>query len=284
MVKISILVPSYNQAEFIAETLRSVPDDPSIEVIVMDGGSSDETASIVRNARGNVTFISEKDRGQSHALNKALALATGDWIGWQNSDDFYLPEAFTAFRSAYESDRLGNQAADVYFGHADIVDVRSKVVFEKFYVPFSYRDLLLNGFGITNQSAFFRRSTLLKIGGWDESLHHCMDYDLYVRLALNGAKFRLINRKLGAFRVHEQAKSSNMHDTRVREWAHIIKEKTNRDPRAVLRTGRVVRPLWLTRRLCFLILQRNIHAYVRNRISSWRRGSRSSHPGEYIKR
>jgi glycosyltransferase involved in cell wall biosynthesis len=100
---LSIITPSFNQAAFLPQTLDSVLNQkyPKLEYIVIDGGSTDGSREIIDSYSNRLTFwVSEKDRGQVHALNKGLQRATGDWVGWQNSDDFYLPGAFESFALA----------------------------------------------------------------------------------------------------------------------------------------------------------------------------------------
>src|SRR5579864_7213135 len=92
---VTIVTPSYNQGRFIRATIESVlsQDYPSIEYIIMDGGSTDETAAVVGEYKGRLTFISEHDRGQSHAINKGFRMARGEIVSWLNSDDIILPGA-----------------------------------------------------------------------------------------------------------------------------------------------------------------------------------------------
>ncbi|HSH59607.1 MAG TPA: glycosyltransferase [Acidimicrobiales bacterium] len=100
--KFSIVIPSLNQAQFLGAALRSIVNQryPAVEIIVVDGGSEDETARVVESYKPHVdVYISESDRGQSHALNKGFAVATGDIMGWLNADDVYCPGAFWVART-----------------------------------------------------------------------------------------------------------------------------------------------------------------------------------------
>src|SRR5579862_2592962 len=110
---VTIVTPSYNQGRFIRATIESVlsQDYPNVEYIVMDGGSTDDTASIVTPYLDRLTFISESDRGQSHAINKGFALARGSIVAWLNSDDLFLPGAISR---AVEAFRARPDAAAVY--------------------------------------------------------------------------------------------------------------------------------------------------------------------------
>jgi glycosyltransferase involved in cell wall biosynthesis len=279
-LSLSVFIPSYNQGKFIGRTIDSIlRDGVACQIIVMDGGSTDNTAEVVSRYGDKVVFISERDAGQSDALNKALKLAKGEWIGWQNSDDYYEPGALLKFEKCISLDIERKCVGDVYFGHATISDVNDFVGFVKYYTPFSIDDLIVNGFNITNQSAIFRKSFVDKIGGWDKTLHFCMDLDFFIRLYLAGANFRLINSVLGSFRVHGEAKSSNMHETRIREWGIII-------PRYfpfinvsdVVTRRKKERLYWLLRRLYYLSRQGLIFDYTKNRIAASRRGESLGHP------
>jgi glycosyltransferase involved in cell wall biosynthesis len=278
--KISVLVPSFNHGSFIGKTIDSILEQHhEAEIIVMDGGSIDNTSEVVGRYGSRVIFVSEKDAGQADALNKALRRATGEWVGWQNSDDYYTAGAFDAFFAALARD--GARAADVYFGHAQIVDVDGCVRFVKYYVPFNLQDLLVNGFNLTNQAMFIRRSVLERVGGWDAALGHCMDLDLFVRLAQAGSRFRLVNQILGAFRVHADAKSSRLHELRIREWDYVAtKNKLPDRPQVLIRRRRQERVYWMIRRLFFLVLEGRIVPYLINRYHAVRRKDPSGHPAE----
>src|ERR1022692_175599 len=117
---VTIVTPSYNQGCFIRATIESVlsQDYPHIEYIVMDGGSTDETASVVKDYAGRLTFISEKDLGQSHAINKGFRMANGSILGWLNSDDVYLPGAIRAAVDGF----VRNPAAGAVYGEGYLLD------------------------------------------------------------------------------------------------------------------------------------------------------------------
>src|SRR5450755_863659 len=111
---VTIETPSYNQGCFIRATIESVlsQDYPQVEYIIMDGGSTDETASVVKDYASRLTFISEKDRGQSHAINKGFRMAQGSILGWLNSDDLYLPGCIRSAVDAFQR----NAAAGAVYG------------------------------------------------------------------------------------------------------------------------------------------------------------------------
>lgn len=203
---ISVVTPSYNQAEFIEETLRSVRrSDCDVEHVVVDGGSDDGTVEILREYEDEyeLRWVSEPDRGQSHALNKGIEMATGDWIGFQMSDDYYLEGAFETVRDAIE----GHPEADVVYGDVIHVDADGDEVSRTFNIPPSrfvqrYWSLYSN-----LQSAFFRAEVFDLVGDFDERLEYTMDADLFWRLL--DADVRLVHLPafLGTFRTHDTAKT-----------------------------------------------------------------------------
>ncbi len=189
------------------ETIRSVllQNHPKTEFIVIDGGSRDHSVEIIKKYEKWISYwISEKDNGQSHAINKGLSKASGDWIGWQNSDDIYLRDAFSEVTKAARQTK-----DDVLFGHAEVIDEASRTLHTLYYAPFSFFEMKYSGWNITNQSTFFSQKVIEK-HRINESLHYAMDADLYFRIADSGYKFRLINKVLGAFRTHAAAKTGTL--------------------------------------------------------------------------
>ncbi len=223
-MRLSIVVPSYNQGGFIGRTLESIlsQGDPDCEVILMDGGSTDDTMQIVERYRSKISIIiSEKDGGQSDALQRGYSLSSGDYIGWQNSDDIYFPGSFASFRSCYAADAEMGKCADVYFGNQCIIGPNDELINGKIFGDFRLSYLLYAGWNITNQSSFFSRNAIEKAGGFDSSLQYAMDFDLYVRLARSGAKFRWVNQYWGGFRIHDASKGSTLHRVRDREYKEL---------------------------------------------------------------
>ena len=179
MTLVSIVTPSYNQAAYIREALESVRAQTyvPIEHIVVDGGSTDDTRSILAEYEG-VRWISESDRGQSHALNKGFALAQGEILGWLNADDAYAPNAVEQGVAEIRRTGAGLVYADVTRvndGGVNPRRIRSRPTFDL------WTELNL-GCGIYSPAVFFTRKALEAVGGIDESLHLTMDYDLWLRI------------------------------------------------------------------------------------------------------
>ncbi|WP_417897205.1 glycosyltransferase family 2 protein [Bacillus haimaensis] len=203
---VSVVTPSYNQAKFIAETIDSVlsQDYPNIEHIVIDGGSTDGTLEILKKYRkqySNFHFVSEKDRGQSHAVNKGVRKANGEIIGWLNSDDTYLPGAI---RKAVN--HLNEQQSQALcYGKANFTDDQNKPIRLYPVEPYSL-DRLFQACIICQPAAFFRKKIFMDVGGVDEDLYFCMDYDLWMRIA---KKYPIgyIDDFLANSRLHDSAKT-----------------------------------------------------------------------------
>jgi glycosyltransferase involved in cell wall biosynthesis len=184
---VSVLTPSFNQGRWLTDNLGSVreQDYPRIEHIVMDGGSSDQSEAILSaHERPGLRWRSEPDRGQAHALNKALADSRGEIIGWLNSDDAYFRRS--AVRRAV--DFLEKHAAvDVVYGHAALVNASGLLIQLIWVPPYSRRLLRLHDY-VTQPAAFIRRSALGE-RVVDETFDYSMDYELWLRLSRTGKRF-----------------------------------------------------------------------------------------------
>ena len=220
---ISIVTPSYNQARFLEETLRSVVAQgyPRTEHIVVDGGSTDGSVDIIKRYESHLrSWVSEKDRGQSHAINKGLAQATGEILTWLNSDDTLLPGALNEVGAFF----AGHPDVDLVYGDylytdADGRPMRRRHVFDKI----SYESLLYHDY-LGQPAVFFRRSLLDKVGPIDESLHYCMDWDLFLRMWRVCRPCHL-PRVLATYRL-DQAAKSNAEDTEAAvAAAHLVQQR-----------------------------------------------------------
>jgi glycosyltransferase involved in cell wall biosynthesis len=211
--KITIVTPSFNQGAYIEEALLSVKqqDYPNLEHIVVDGGSTDQTLNILRKLSNRPDFshlrwISEADDGQSDALNKGFRAATGEIIGWLNSDDRYRAGAFVTVEQAWRF--FVN--ADILYGDYTWVDesgrvrrIRREIEFSHFILQ--YHRVLY----IPTTATFFRRRIIDDHNWIDAQLHFAMDYDFFLRLAQRGYKFQHVPFLLADFRQHSQSKSAS---------------------------------------------------------------------------
>jgi len=215
---VTIVTPSYNQAPFLEATIRSVleQDYPNIEYIVIDGGSTDGSLEIIRKYASRLAFwSSEKDRGQTEALNKGFARATGEIMAWINSDDIYEPGAV---RSAVEAMQAHPEMGLVY-GDANFIDDQAKVIGRFPAAQTDYQRLRRGYVHIPQQAAFFRRDLWQQVGPLDPSFFFAMDYDLWVRIA-KLAPLLYVPRTWANFRLHGDSKTMVAND---RCWPEMIR-------------------------------------------------------------
>lgn len=213
--KISIITPSYNQGKYLEKTIESVVNQnyPNIEYIVIDGGSEDESIEIIKKNSANLAYwVSEKDRGQSHAINKGFLKGTGDIYSWLNSDDIY-----------YSSDVLSrivdwfklHPECNVCYGHNIYINEEDELLFCRGELPF-FSQKLLEYWNFIHQPTVFLRSTILDGYKLDESLHYCMDYEFWLRIS-EQHKFCPSHIIVSASRWHSDSKT-------VREKNNSFKE------------------------------------------------------------
>lgn len=217
---VSIVTPSYNQGQFIEETIRSVllQGYPNLEYIIMDGGSTDNSVEIIRKYEPWLTYwVSELDQGQTHAINKGWRKATGEYVTWINSDDLLLPASLRLTVTILELERY-----DLVYGDVRLIDSNSLLGSRIGCGSFSIESVLRWKHNPVPQQGFLmRRSLLDTVGYLDETLDFCMDRDYWIRIALYGARGRPITEKLGAFRIHDDSKTSNMQLRRIRDLRKI---------------------------------------------------------------
>lgn len=204
---VSIVTPSYNQVQYLEETILSIlnQDYPNIEYIIIDGGSTDGSIEIIKKYADRLAYwVSESDRGQSHAINKGWARATGEIVAYLNSDDVYTPGAI---RAAVQALQANPQTCMVY-SDALAVNERSTVTRGLKSQPFDVKRLILEDSYIPQPTVFMRRHALNTVGLLDERLHMVMDYDLWVRLGLEYSAIYLSGVNLALVREHAAAKST----------------------------------------------------------------------------
>jgi glycosyltransferase involved in cell wall biosynthesis len=206
---VSIITPSYNQARFLEETIRSVLDQdyPNLEYLIVDGGSEDGSVEIIERYASRYPdrltwWASEKDQGQTDAINKGFARAKGEILAWLNSDDTYLPVAVTeavAFLQAYPE--MG-----MVYGDANLVDAAGQWIGRFPARQTDYRRLRRGYVHIPQQAAFFRAALWRRVGPLDPTFYFAMDYDLWVRLA-RVSRLQYYPRLWANFRLHQTGKS-----------------------------------------------------------------------------
>ena len=224
-LKLTVVTPSFNQSAYIEEALLSVKGQnyPALQHIVIDGASTDTTVeTLARYASTpgweHLGWISEPDAGQSHALNKGFKMATGDIIGWLNSDDRYRPGCFETIGAAFQE----HPEVDLVYGDYTWIDekgcvwqVRREIEFSRF-ILLHHRVLY-----IPSTATFFRRRILDEGNLIDIRYHYAMDYEFFVRLAEKGYRFKHIPHLLADFRWHSLSKSASQAAKQLQEHDHI---------------------------------------------------------------
>jgi glycosyltransferase involved in cell wall biosynthesis len=206
--KISIITPSFNQGSYLEETILSIisQDYPNYELIIMDAGSTDDTVEVIRKYESWITYwVSEKDRGQSHAIQKGLEQVTGDIVNWINSDDLVAPGAFHRIASEFNLTKYdvicGN--CDYFLNDLNHLALRN----ERMGLGETVGDTLV-GRKINQPSTFFRASVMKELGV-DEQFHYTMDLDLWYRYLLRAGQSRILlsDSLFTYFRLHESSKT-----------------------------------------------------------------------------
>lgn len=206
-MRISILTPSFNSGSFLERNIQSVlaQDHPDIEHVITDGGSTDGTVDILKRYSDKLGYwVSEKDAGQSDALQKALRQSTGDIIGWLNVDETYEPNVLGAVHRAFEE----NPEAVLVYGHVRRVTVDGREIRVNRQQQFDYETMRVRSGCIVSCSAFFKRSRLIECGGFDPAWHYIMDYELYIRFMRGNQKWVRLDRVLSNFTMHAESKTS----------------------------------------------------------------------------
>lgn len=241
--RITIITPSFNQARFLEATIRSVllQDYPALEYIVIDGGSQDGSLDILRRYEPWITrWVSAKDRGQSHAINKGLALATGDLVGWLNSDDRLLPG--TLFRVAAAFARAPDAVACV--GSARTVDADGRVVYSRVEPHHVVRDAIADwgrAGHVPQPSCFFTRAAAQRAGPLDERYHYVMDVDFWLRLLAIG-HFKIVDELWAEETQHPDAKT-RAHRGRLLAELHLLQIRSGYEQLALERLAQELQEL-----------------------------------------
>ena len=223
--KISLVTPSLNQGKFIRATIESVLSQgyPDLDYRVQDGGSADGTLAVLNEYEGRVPFVSERDAGQADALNRGLARATGDVLGYLNSDDVLCPGALAAVGEAFASD------PDLMFvwGRASYLNEAGAPISPYLVRPDAMKRLADACF-IAQPAAFFRRRVWEEVGPFDATLHHTMDYDYWLRIASRypASPTRFLDRELAGCRMHADAKSVAGWSRALDEIMELVKRHT----------------------------------------------------------
>lgn len=219
--RFSIIIPTLNRAEFLEKAICSVLDQgyPEKELIVIDGGSSDRTTDMLRKYEPHLAYwVSEPDRGQTHAINKGLGKAKGDIVHWLNSDDYYEHDAFAAIADAYEQ------------GTTHAVAAKSRIIgMEQTWIsqtPLGNDFQIFSHARIDQPATFFSKTCIQRLGQLDETLHLCMDLDMWIRFVLlhSTANIRVVDQVVVNFIEHPDSKTVQHRNQMVLERALLLSD------------------------------------------------------------
>ena len=215
---ISIVTPSYNQARYIEKTIQSVlsQDYPQLEYIIVDGGSSDGTVDIIKRYEHRLAWwVSEKDKGQTDAINKGFTQARGDILAWINSDDTYEPDAISAaVRYLQDHPEVG-----MVYGDCNFINENGQVIGRFHSAQTSYRLIRQGYVHIPQQTMFFRADMWKQVGPLDPSFYFAMDYDLWTRISRR-SEIKYVPQTWANFRLHTSGKTIMADD---RCWPEMIR-------------------------------------------------------------
>jgi glycosyltransferase involved in cell wall biosynthesis len=219
--KITVVTPSYNQGQFIEETIRAVllQGYPNLEYIITDGGSKDGSVEIIRKYGPWLSYwVSEADRGQSHAINKGLERATGDILAFINSDDVYLRDSFASVSAKADPAR-----AQLLFGDVGVIEGLNwepmKLLSKK---HLGRKEILFGGTPLSQPSSFWTKQLWDQVGPFNESLHYTMDYEMTLRMLAARAEFIYVPCALSVERRHDDQKTASKNkDALYQEKAQV---------------------------------------------------------------
>lgn len=220
--KISIVTASYNQGQFIEETIQSVLSQnyPNLEYIIIDGGSTDNSVEVIKKYEAHFTYwVSEKDKGQPNAINKGLTLCTGDIFNWLNSDDYLEPGSLFQIAEAFADEQVKMVAGKV----------RNFSTSEEEIIPnqkLSAKGLMCwePGVKFVQPGVWMRRVLIEQCGGIDEQFHYAFDWDLYIRYLYHFPQIKELDNLLVHFRLHENSKTQSMIERFSMEERKIIEK------------------------------------------------------------
>ena len=236
-ILVSIVTPSYNQGRFIEETIRSVLAQtyPNIEYIITDGGSTDNTMDIVERYREKISVVvHEKDKGQSDAINKGFRLAHGELVGWINSDDVLAYDCVEKIVELYCKHPDG---AIFYGSEIDVIDENSRML-KKWGSRIPDRDYLLRRrYDVVQPGSFYRTDLVREVGFLDETVHYCMDLDLFLKLLAKGNIYSYDASALAAIRSWGETKTSTGRQKFLKNiYEVLIRHGASQYDRTVIKT------------------------------------------------
>jgi glycosyltransferase involved in cell wall biosynthesis len=280
--KITIVTPSYNQGQYLEQTIQSVLNQqyPNLEYIIIDGGSSDNSVDIIKKYENQLAYwISEKDDGQSHAINKGLQKATGEIFNWLNSDDYYEPNALFKIANAFQ-----NPEVEVVCGRSRLFTNTDTTLYYSKGTDVYHNNLAktIGWARIDQPETFFRRDIVKQIGLLDTRLHYLMDRDWWIKylflFGLHGVA--KLNETVVNFRLHESSKTVSQserfqieHDTfyyslaiqfNYSHYAQAIEKLCSVNKEFIIQTSEAYDDLLVEKALNYFLLLRANEFYAMN--------------------
>jgi glycosyltransferase involved in cell wall biosynthesis len=216
-------VPSYNQSRFLERTILSILNQnyPNTDLIIIDGGSQDGSAELIQKYEPYISYwASEPDKGQANAINKGFERASGDLVGWQNSDDLYLPGFFHTAAESF----LAHPKAQLFYGNIYMIDENDEVTWGSKYVPFSVSHLIYLDWNLSSQATFLRRELVEEAGPLREDIQVGFDWDWFITVGRLVKCSVLHNTYGGCYRIHSTSKFSEYsHDSRLSIEVQILR-------------------------------------------------------------
>ncbi|HMO91612.1 MAG TPA: glycosyltransferase family 2 protein [Pirellulaceae bacterium] len=240
---ISIVTPSYNQAEMLERTIKSVLSQryPKLQYVIQDGGSKDGSVDVIKKYESQLHhWESRSDEGQAHAIELGFKRTDGEVMAWLNSDDILMPGALWKMARFFQSGRR----VDVAYGHRMIIDQHDRKV-GQWLLPSNTHNYLKYADYLPQESVFWRRKIWDRVGGVDRKFRFAMDWDLFLRFKGAYGKFKRIGNFIGAFRVHDAQKTSaQIADVGAEEMNLLRKRELGRIPESLELTKKLVWLYW----------------------------------------
>jgi glycosyltransferase involved in cell wall biosynthesis len=253
--RISIITPSYNQGDYLEQTIQSVlaQNYPNLEYIIIDGGSTDRSVEIIQRYADQLAYWeSEPDRGQCHAINKGFERATGDIMAWLNSDDMFTPNALHRVVQA-----IADRSCAMVVGAAKVIRNTDLENYELDLRRPTYAEMLYDARTYPQPSVFWTRDLWELTGSLDEQMYYAMDYDYWLRMRLHAQHVLYVDDVLSYERMHETSKSYNeQHNWEI--YKRTERHRVYAAVKAARLAGQPAR-LWLTTSILRRYIQRIKH-------------------------
>lgn len=256
-VKFSIIIPTLNSEKYLKQCLNSIFKQTykNFEVIIIDGGSSDNTLKIIRNYKKKIKLIIKKGLGQANSINYGIKHSKGNWITWQNSDDYYSDKK--VFMNFYQS-IISNLKKKIFIGNINLVDKNNKVLRDIKYVKPSFFSLLYEDMTLTNQACFWKKDIHKKIGFLRNSNVN-FDYEFFLKFLKKFPNSGIhINKTMGCFRLHKNQKTQNQSLSDIKKKIKIKKRYGY-----ISSISYVIKFIFFLRRSIYYLFQGNYYYLLR---------------------